>query len=124
MVSAGQQDGIGNYNYLPISTISCVKAGSIGDTPTLPHTAQSVCTQPEMGNNHFMEYGFLISVSSKTITGSFDYTRQTKTDYLYLLLKFSVPFDRIDQCRKCGQSGWEFSLNATPTGRPRTEPGT
>ena len=52
----GRQDGIGNYNYLYDQSKWCRLSYRWHSDSYLP--PQSVCTQPEMGNNHFMECGF------------------------------------------------------------------
>ena len=76
----GQQDGIGNYNYLPVYNISQSGASSlIGGSPI--HTYRPEAYVPDLkwetttSWNAGFDFGFL----QDRITGSFDYyTRQTK----------------------------------------------
>ena len=114
----GQQDGIGNYNYLPVYNISQSGASSlIGGNPI--HTYRPEAYVPDLkwetttSWNAGFDFGFL----QDRITGSFDYyTRQTKDLIATVPAAAGTTFDRniTTNVGNVDSEGIEFSINATP----------
>lgn len=114
----GQQDGIGNYNYLPVYNISQSGASSlIGGSPI--HTYRPEAYVPDLkwetttSWNAGFDFGFL----QDRITGSFDYyTRQTKDLIATVPAAAGTTFDRniTTNVGNVDSEGIEFSINATP----------
>ena len=102
----GQQEGIGNYNYLPVYTISQTGAEALFGT-------QYHYTYRPTAWNVGFDFGFL----DDRITGSFDYyTRQTKDLLATVPSPAGVNFDRsiLTNVGNVDSQGFEVSLNATP----------
>ncbi len=114
----GQQDGIGNYNYLPIYTISQSGAGSlIGDTPTPTYRPKAYVPNLKWETTTSWNMGFDFGFLKDRITGSFDYyTRQTKDLIATVPAAAGTTFDRniTTNVGNVDSQGVEFSLNATP----------
>ena len=114
----GQQDGIGNYNYLPIYTISQSGAGSlIGGTPTPTYRPKAYVPNLKWETTTSWNVGFDFGFLKDRITGSFDYyTRQTKDLIATVPAAAGTTFDRniTTNVGNVDSQGVEFSLNATP----------
>lgn len=114
----GQQDGIGNYNYLPVYTISQTGAEAMFGTE-YHHTFRPEAYVSDLkwetttSWNAGFDFGFL----DDRITGSFDYyTRQTKDLLATVPSPAGVNFDKsiLTNVGNVDSQGIEVSLNATP----------
>jgi iron complex outermembrane receptor protein len=119
----GQQDGIGNYSYLPVYTYSQegaeVQFGDQWFNTARPEAyVQNLKWESTASWNAGLDFGFL----KDRITGSIDfYTRQTRD----LLARVPSPagsnFDKniLTNVGNVDSRGVEFSLNATPVDTER-----
>ena len=114
----GQQDGIGNYNYLPVYTVSQTGAEALFGTE-YHHTfrpeayVSNLKWETTTSWNAGFDFGFL----DDRITGSFDYyTRQTKDLLATVPSPAGVNFDKsiLTNVGNVDSQGIEVSLNATP----------
>ena len=114
----GQQDGIGNYNYLPVYTVSQTGAEAMFGTE-YHHTfrpeayVSNLKWETTTSWNAGFDFGFL----DDRITGSFDYyTRQTKDLLATVPSPAGVNFDKsiLTNVGNVDSQGIEVSLNATP----------
>ena len=77
----GQQDGIGNYNYLPIYTISQSGAGSlIGGTPTPTYRPKAYVPNLKWETTTSWNVGFDFGFLKDRITGCLLYTSPSRRD--------------------------------------------
>ncbi len=114
----GQQDGIGNYNYLPVYTVSQTGAEALFGTE-YHHTfrpeayVSNLKWETTTSWNAGFDFGFL----DDRITGSFDYyTRQTKDLLATVPSPAGVNFDKsiLTNVGNVDSQGIEVSLNTTP----------
>ncbi len=114
----GQQDGIGNYNYLPVYTISQTGAEvQFGDQYYPTYRPEAYVSDLKWETTTAWNAGFDFGFLKDRITGSFDYyTRQTKD----LLATVSSPagtnFDKsiLTNVGNVDSQGIEVTLNASP----------
>ena len=114
----GQQDGIGNYNYLPIYTISQNGAESIMGTDYIyTYRPKSYVSDLKWETTTSWNIGFDFGFLKDRITGSFDYyTRKTEDLIATVPAAAGTTFDRniTTNVGNVDSQGIEFSLNATP----------
>lgn len=114
----GQQDGIGNYNYLPVYTISQTGAEAMFGTE-YHHTfrPEAYVSDLKWETTTSWNVGFDFGFLDDRITGSFDYyTRQTKDLLATVPSPAGVNFDKsiLTNVGNVDSQGIEVSLNATP----------
>ena len=69
----GQQDGIGNYNYLPVYTISQDGAhGSVGGTPSYTYRPEAYVSDLKWETTTSWNYGFEVGFLKDSFTGRLD----------------------------------------------------
>ena len=92
----GQQDGIGNYNYLPIYTISQNGAESImGNDYIYTYRPKSYVSDLKWETTTSWNVGFDFGFLKDRITGSFDYyTRKTEDLIATVPAAAGTTFDR------------------------------
>lgn len=114
----GQQDGIGNYNYLPVYTISQDGAqGIVGDTPIYTYRPEAYVSDLKWETTTSWNFGFDFGFLKDRITGSLDYyTRKTKDLIATVPAAAGSTFDRniTTNVGNVDSQGIELSLNATP----------
>ena len=114
----GQQDGIGNYNYLPIYTQSQNGAeASMGNGYIHTYRPSSYVPDLKWETTTSWNVGFDFGFLKDRITGSFDYyTRQTKDLIATVPAAAGTTFDRniTTNVGNVDSQGIEFSINATP----------
>ena len=114
----GQQDGIGNYNYLPIYTQSQNGAeGIMGNEYIHTYRPSSYVPDLKWETTTSWNIGFDFGFLKDRITGSFDYyTRQTKDLIATVPAAAGTTFDRniTTNVGNVDSQGIEFSVNATP----------
>lgn len=114
----GQQDGIGNYNYLPIYTQSQNGAeASMGNGYIHTYRPSSYVPDLKWETTTSWNVGFDFGFLKDRITGSFDYyTRQTKDLIATVPAAAGTTFDRniTTNIGNVDSQGIEFSINATP----------
>lgn len=114
----GQQDGIGNYNYLPVYTAGQsgaeVQFGNGFSTTYRPEAyVSNLKWETTTSWNAGFDFGFL----EDRITGSFDfYTRQTKDLLASVASAAGTNFDKniLTNVGNVDSQGIEVSLNASP----------
>lgn len=114
----GQQEGIGNYNYLPVYTQSQEGAEvQFGNNWYHTYRPQAYVKDLKWETTSSWNVGFDFGLFNDRITGSLDYyTRQTKD----LLARVPSPagsnFEKtiLTNVGNVDSQGLEFSLNATP----------
>ena len=114
----GQQDGIGNYNYLPVYTISQSGAyAQMGDEYIATYRPEAYVSDLKWETTKAWNFGFDIGFLKDRISASFDYyTRRTED----LLATVSSPagtnFDKsiLTNVGNVDSKGIEVTLNATP----------
>ena len=114
----GQQDGIGNYNYLPIYTLSQDGAqGIVGGTPVYTYRPEAYVSDLKWETTTSWNVGFDFGFLDDRLTGSFDYyTRQTKDLIATVPAAAGSTFDKTitTNVGNVDSQGIEFALNATP----------
>ena len=114
----GQQDGIGNYNYLPVYTVS--QTGAEAQFGTEYHHTfrpEAYVSDLKWETTTSWNVGFDFGFLDDRITGSFDYyTRQTKDLLATVPSPAGVNFDKsiLTNVGNVDSQGIEVSLNATP----------
>ena len=114
----GQQDGIGNYNYLPVYIISQDGAqAQFGNQWYYIYRPQpyveNLKWETTTAYNAGLDFGFL----NNRISGSFDYyTRKTKDLLATVPAAAGTNFDKniLTNVGNVDSQGFEFSINATP----------
>ncbi|KAA4246425.1 SusC/RagA family TonB-linked outer membrane protein, partial [Bacteroides ovatus] len=118
----GQQDGIGNYNYLPIYTISQSGAGSlIGDTPTPTYRPKAYV--PNLKWETTTEYN--TGLDASFLKGKLRFTVDVYQKYIKDLLQKKVKMPTsigygngyevsYMNSGKMTNKGWEFRVDAVP----------
>lgn len=114
----GQQDGIGNYNYLPVYTISQDGAQvKFGDQWYHTYRPEAYVSNLKWETTTSWNAGFDFGFLKDRITGSFDfYTRQTKDLLATVPAAAGSTFDKttLTNVGNVDSKGIEFTLNATP----------
>ena len=114
----GQQEGIGNYNYLPVYTISQTGAEALfGTQYHYTYRPEAYVSDLKWETTTAWNVGFDFGFLDDRITGSFDYyTRQTKDLLATVPSPAGVNFDRsiLTNVGNVDSQGFEVSLNATP----------
>lgn len=118
----GQQDGIGNYNYLPIYTLSQNGAQvQFGDQWYYSYRPEAYVENLKWESTSSWNFGFDFGFLREKITGSFEYyTRQTKDLLATVPAPAGTNFDKsiLTNVGNVDSHGIEFSLNATPIDTP------
>ena len=114
----GQQDGIGNYNYLPVYTISQDGAqAQFGDQFVYTYRPQAYVYNLKWETTSAWNYGLDFGFLKDRINGSFDYyTRQTKDLLATVPSAAGTNFDKYitTNVGNVNSKGVEFSLNVVP----------
>ena len=99
----GQQDGIGNYNYLPVYTYSQTGAEvQFGNQFINTYRPEAYVSDLKWETTTSWNAGFDFGFLKDRISGSFDfYTRKTENLLATVAAPAGSTFD-IDQCGKCG----------------------
>lgn len=110
----GQQEGIGNYNYLPVYTISQSGADYFGDHTYRPQAYDAnLKWETTKAYNLGIDFGFF----DNRLSGSFDYyTRQTEDLLATVPSAAGTNFDKTitTNVGNVDSEGLELALNATP----------
>ena len=114
----GQQDGIGNYNYLPVYSISQDGAQmQFGDQYYYTYRPESYNKLMKWETTTSYNVGFDFGFLKDRITGSFDYyTRKTKDLIATVPAPAGTTFDKTitTNVGNVDSHGIEFTLNASP----------
>lgn len=114
----GQQDGIGNYNYLPVYTIGQGNAQyQLGDEFVTTYRPEAYVADLKWETTESFNYGFDFGFLDNRIGGSFDfYTRKTKDLLATVPSAAGTNFDKtiLTNVGNVESKGIEFSLNVTP----------
>lgn len=114
----GQQDGIGNYNYLSVYTPSQEGAYvQFGDQYLPTYRPQAYVKDLKWESTSAWNTGFDFGILKDRITGSFDfYTRKTKDLLATVPVAAGTNFNKnvLTNVGNVDSHGIEFSLNATP----------
>lgn len=114
----GQQDGIGNYNYLPVYTQSQTGAEYMfGDTYYYTYRPEAYVSDLKWETTTAYNFGFDFGFLKDRITGSFDYyTRKTKDLLATVPSAAGSNFDKniTTNVGNVDSYGFEASINATP----------
>lgn len=114
----GQQDGIGNYNYLPVYTASQSGAeAQFGDQYINTYRPEAYVSNLKWETTTAWNAGFDFGFLKDRITGSFDYyTRQTKDLLATVASPAGTNFDKniLTNVGNVDSRGIEFTLNANP----------
>ena len=114
----GQQDGIGNYNYLPVYTASQSGAeAQFGNQYITTYRPEAYVSNLKWETTTAWNAGFDFGFLEDRITGSFDYyTRQTKDLLATVASPSGTNFDKniLTNVGNVDSQGIEVSLNASP----------
>lgn len=114
----GQQEGIGNYGYLPVYTISQTGAEYLfGDTFYYTYRPEAYISNLKWETTTAYNYGFDFGFFNERLSGSIDYyTRQTKDLLARVPAAAGTNFDKtiLTNVGNVDSEGLEFSLNAVP----------
>ncbi|MBN2263305.1 MAG: TonB-dependent receptor [Prolixibacteraceae bacterium] len=114
----GQQEGIGNYGYLPVYTISQTGAEFLfGDTFYYTYRPEAYISNLKWETTTAYNYGFDFGFFNERLSGSIDYyTRQTKDLLARVPAAAGTNFDKtiLTNVGNVDSEGLEFSLNAVP----------
>ena len=114
----GQQDGIGNYNYLPVYTASQRGAeAQFGNQYITTYRPEAYVSNLKWETTTAWNAGFDFGFLEDRITGSFDYyTRQTKDLLATVASPAGTNFDKniLTNVGNVDSQGIEVSLNASP----------
>lgn len=114
----GQQDGIGNYNYLPVYTISQNGAQALmGNEAIYTYRPSAYVENLKWETTTSWNIGFDFGFLKNRITGSFDfYTRRTKDLIATVPAAAGTTFNSkvTTNVGNVDSKGLEFSINATP----------
>ena len=114
----GQQDGIGNYNYLPVYTASQSGAeAQFGNQYITTYRPEAYVSNLKWETTTAWNAGFDFGFLEDRITGSFDYyTRQTKDLFATVASPAGTNFDKniLTNVGNVDSQGIEVSLNASP----------
>ncbi len=114
----GQQDGIGNYNYLPVYTFSQDGAQvQFGDQWYYTYRPEAYVDDLTWETTKSWNVGFDFGFLEDRITGTFDYyTRETEDLLATVPVAAGTNFDKniLTNVGNVDSEGIEISLNATP----------
>ncbi len=114
----GQQEGIGNYNYLPVYTLSQDGAQTLfGNEYYYTYRPEAYVSDLKWETTTAWNAGFDFGFLKDRITGSLDYyTRQTKDLLATVPAPAGTNFDKtiLTNVGNVDSHGLEFTLNATP----------
>jgi len=114
----GQQEGIGNYNYLPVYTLSQNGAQvQYGNQWYNTYRPEAYVENLKWETTRSWNFGFDFGFLKDRITGSFDfYTRQTEDLLARVPAPAGTAFDKtiLTNVGNVDSHGIEFNLNATP----------
>ena len=114
----GQQDGIGNYNYLPVYTYSQEGAQAIiGNEYIYTYRPEAYVSDLKWETTTSWNFGFDFGFLKDRLTGSLDYyTRKTKDLIATVPAAAGSTFDKTitTNVGNVDSQGIEFTLNATP----------
>ena len=114
----GQQEGIGNYGYLPVYTISQTGAEYLfGDTFYYTYRPEAYISNLKWETTTAYNYGFDFGFFNERFSGSIDYyTRQTKDLLARVPAAAGTNFDKtiLTNVGNVDSKGLEVSLNAVP----------
>ena len=110
----GQQDGIGNYNYLPVYTISQDGAqGIVGGTPIYTYRPEAYVSDLKWETTKQTDIGIDLSVLGGRISLVADYYYKKTVDLHYdkILPYYTGYSSQTQNIGSKSNKGWEFSLN-------------
>lgn len=114
----GQQEGIGNYGYLPVYTISQTGAQYIfGNTPINTYRPEAYVADLKWETTKAFNYGLDFGFFNNRLSGSVEYyTRQTEDLLARVPSPAGTNFDKtiLTNVGNVDSEGWELSLMATP----------
>ncbi|WP_280647679.1 MULTISPECIES: TonB-dependent receptor [unclassified Dysgonomonas] len=114
----GQQEGIGNYNYLPVYTYSQDGAqAQFGDQWYYTYRPEAYVADLKWETTSSWNFGFDFGFLKERLTGSFDlYTRKTKDLLATVASPAGTNFDKniLTNVGNVDSKGIEFTLNAIP----------
>lgn len=114
----GQQDGIGNYNYLPVYTQSLDGAQAlINGQYIYTYRPESYVSNLKWETTTSWDFGFDFALLDNKISGSFDYyTRKTKDLLATVPTAAGTNFAKniLTNVGNVNSHGLEFSINAIP----------
>lgn len=114
----GQQDGIANYSYIPLYTISQNGAQyQFNGTPINTYRPAAYNTNLKWETTKSWNFGVDFGFLQNRITGSVDYYSRKTEDLLATVpLPAGVNFDKqmLQNVGNVESQGWEFAINATP----------
>jgi iron complex outermembrane receptor protein len=118
----GQQEGIGNYNYIPVYTLSQTGAqyvfgGNIFNTYRPEAYVADLKWETTKAYNYGIDFGFF----KDRISGSFDYyTRKTEDLLAIVPAPAGTNFEKtiLTNVGNVDSKGYELTINATPVAKP------
>jgi len=114
----GQQEGIGNYNYLPVYTLSQDGAQvQFGDQWYYTYRPEAYVANLKWETTKSWNAGFDFGIFKDRLSGSFDvYTRQTEDLLATVPAAAGTNFDKtiLTNVGNVDSQGIEFTLNASP----------
>ena len=114
----GQQDGIANYSYIPLYTISQDGAQyQFGGTPINTYRPAAYNSNLKWETTKAWNFGIDFGFLQNRITGSVDYYNRKTEDLLATVpLPAGINFNKemMQNVGNVDSEGWEIALNATP----------
>lgn len=114
----GQQDGIANYSYIPLYTLSQTGAYYMfGGTPIATYRPSAYNTDLKWETTKAWDWGFDFGILGDRLTGSFDYYyRKTKDLLATVPVAAGTNFDKqiLSNVGNITSKGIEISIAATP----------
>lgn len=114
----GQQEGIGNYNYIPVYTVSQTGAEYIfGNTPVLTYRSEPYVNEFTWENTKAYNYGVDFGFLKNRISGSFEYyTRKTEDLLATVATPATTNFEKtiLTNVGNVDSKGYELNINLVP----------
>jgi iron complex outermembrane receptor protein len=114
----GQQDGIANYSYIPLYTLSQSGASYMfNGTPISTYRPAAYNSDLKWETTKAWNFGFDFGLFNDRITGSVEYyTRKTEDLLATVPVAAGTNFDKemLSNVGNISSRGWEISLSATP----------
>jgi iron complex outermembrane receptor protein len=114
----GQQEGIGDYNYLPVYTISQIGAEYMfGNNYYFTYRPEAYVSNLKWETTSAYNFGLDFGFFNNRLSGSIDYyTRQTKDLLARVPAAAGTNFDKtiLTNVGNVDSKGFELALNATP----------
>jgi iron complex outermembrane receptor protein len=114
----GQQDGIANYSYIPLYTLSQSGASYMfNGTPISTYRPAAYNSNLKWETTKAWNFGFDFGLFNDRITGSVEYyTRKTEDLLATVPVAAGTNFDKemLSNVGNISSRGWEISLSATP----------